>query len=502
MLATGDYSDMFDTSYYTGSLVDLYNQGIIMDLTDYVNTKMPHYLAWLDAHPLYKKQVLTKVGDGFKYLKLFDVSDSHDPWGGYEYRRDWLVKYATNPTTGAAFTGGYDANGVWSDDVVFPNGGSDPIYISDWEWMLAAFKKAIADQKIEGGYPFSLPYPGFNETGDLVSAFNCGPYFYTDSDTKVQFGGSSENFRSYLEAMNTWYKNGWLDKRFSERTSDAFYLIDTTSVFSGKVGLWYGVIDQANKSLDTGDEEYTKGACVFGARQPINNKYGPDSAKNKTPTVFYQGGYLAGGTCITSKAKDKDLDALFAMLDYMYSDEGMMLITAGLNKEQYEETKDPYYTKMGLTDGAYKFVDSTGIDWVEGTSTGTKYYKLNPLLEGKSYAGSCFGIRMTGRRAGYKTKYSSESMVSQHAQKEFDAYEAKTSLLDHAPLSVDDNTFYSAKLTSIREFMSKYAPSYVTGAKDASKDTDWANFTSALSKYKLTEIKAILQAGVDELSAA
>lgn len=49
---------------------------------------------------------------------------------GYEYRRDWIVKYGTNPTTGEAFTGGYtdpDDPDSWEDDVVFPSGGSDPI---------------------------------------------------------------------------------------------------------------------------------------------------------------------------------------------------------------------------------------------------------------------------------------------------------------------------------------------------------------------------------------
>lgn len=63
------------------------------------------------------------------------------------YRRDWIVKYGKHPQTGQAFTGGYtDPNDVdsWTDDVVFPSGGTDPVYISDWEWMFGSFTEAMA----------------------------------------------------------------------------------------------------------------------------------------------------------------------------------------------------------------------------------------------------------------------------------------------------------------------------------------------------------------------
>ncbi len=49
---------------------------------------------------------------------------------------------------------------------------------------------------------------------------------------------TTENFRTYLEAMNTWYNNGWLDERFNERASDIFFRINENGTAQGMVGLW------------------------------------------------------------------------------------------------------------------------------------------------------------------------------------------------------------------------------------------------------------------------
>ena len=61
---------------------------------------------------------------------------------------------------------------------------------------------------------------------------------------------------------------------------------------------------------------------------------------------------------VTDKAADKDLEALFRLFDYMYSEEGSLLRTYGLNKEQYNLTQDEFYTRIGLTDGAYQVVET------------------------------------------------------------------------------------------------------------------------------------------------
>lgn len=68
----------------------------------------------------------------------------------------------------------------WVDDVVFPSGCTDPMYISDWEWMFEIFDKAMEEQGITDGYCMSMYYPGYIANGDLVTGFGGGGIAITD----------------------------------------------------------------------------------------------------------------------------------------------------------------------------------------------------------------------------------------------------------------------------------------------------------------------------------
>lgn len=131
----------------------MYEEGIILDLTDLVRENMPNYCAVLDSNEAVRGKAVYDVDGEEKILAIYGVNEDYPYYfAGTMYRRDWLVKYGTNPQTGAAFTGGYtDENDVdsWVDDVVFPSGGTDPVYISDWEWMFEIFEKALADQGLQ-----------------------------------------------------------------------------------------------------------------------------------------------------------------------------------------------------------------------------------------------------------------------------------------------------------------------------------------------------------------
>ena len=362
MISTGDYTDVLDISMYTGSIIDLYEQGIVQDLTPYVEKYMPNYLKFLDANPDYKKTTMTLVNGQPKYLTLTSYRKKlDDQWGGYMYRRDWIVKYGKSPSDSSAFTGEYTAKNddgsinldSWKDNVVFPSGGTDPIYISDWEWMFEIFQTALKDQGISDGYCMSLYYPGYLQTGDLVSSFGgSSATWFLNKEGKAEFGMTSDNFRTYLQCMNTWYKNGWIDKAFPEHASNQFYEIDDAKVRQGKVGLWYGLQSQLAGKSDIG-EHFTKGAVVYGARKPINDAYGSEAQKNIEPYCFYQQGLEGSSYVITDNAAEKDMIALLRFLDYTYSDEGMLLKSTGLNKEQYNATQNAFYSEYGLTEGAY-----------------------------------------------------------------------------------------------------------------------------------------------------
>ena len=355
MIGSGEYADLIENTVGDPA-INTWREGITLDLTDLVKQYMPNYLAFLDAHPAMREYACTIVDGEEKFLKIVSFNDRQPPiYWGHMYRRDWIVKYGTNPVTGEPFSGGYDENNIWTDDVVFPSGGTDPVYISDWEWMFRIFQTAYADLGLTDSYCYTIPYNGYLQTGELTASFGGGAsgYWFRNGDNQVVFGPVTNEFRAYLECMASWYKNGWLDPHFDERTNDMFYMIDSSTVYQGKIGMFYGLQGMLDRRLDNGDE-LTSGICVFGCATPINDLYGPEETRFKTPYSNYTTSMASKEFVISVSAKDKDLGALLSMFDYLYTEEGAKLKTAGLDKAQYEETQDPFYTAQGLVNGAYE----------------------------------------------------------------------------------------------------------------------------------------------------
>jgi len=344
MISTGTYPDILDTTY-GGQTEEWYRDGILLDLTEYVENSMPNYKKYIDAHPELINNFTTMIDGERKYINIVgvkDIMDADSLFAGFSYRRDWIVKYGTqpdvlfdpmsgepakaNPKAGESFSGHYsldkDGNEVrhetlqdntdgesWVDDVVFPSGNYHPVYISDWEWMFDIFTRAIEAEKIEGGYALSLYYPGYVSNGELVCAFGGGnPLWYLNNQTnQFTFGAVTDDFKTYLQAMNNWWNKGWIDRQFAEHSNDVFYRIDETNFRSGKVGLWIGAAGNLDSRLYNPDQPFTDGIVVFGAAQPINDIYGNDDQKLKIPYTMYQPLLVGGGICITDKMKDKDI---------------------------------------------------------------------------------------------------------------------------------------------------------------------------------------------------
>jgi hypothetical protein len=504
LLATGEYLDVMDLSAYTGRAVDLYDQGVAMDITDYVKNYMPHYMAFLDANPQFKATATNVINGEKRFISIYTYADAvPEMWGGFLYRRDWIVKYGTNPVDGSSFIGAYttiNADGTpdpdsWEDNVVFPSGGSDPVYISDWEWMLGIFKTAIENLGITDGYPLSLYYPGYIETGDLVCAFGGGnPTWYKNPDNQIVFGGTSDGFRSYLQAMNTWYKNGWIDKAFPEHTSDMFYQIDNAKVYSGKVGLWYGQIAAMGGRLAAAGNPNLDGYVAFVAAQPINDIYGSDAQKNKTPFAMYQNSQEQMAYIVTTAAKDKDLITLFTFLDYMYSPEGAAIRSFGLSKEQYDITHNAFMTKNGFTNGAYTLVvDPDGV-----TRYRINQDVVNSGLELAVKAARLPGLKLETLRS--KSDYSAGYARSMDRLIQY----KNTGWLSGSftgQLSVDDSKTYSKINTNVTEFMTKNVPAFIQGLKDPNSEDDWNAFVNALNKYGPDKVTSIFQALADSMYA-
>ena len=472
LLATGEYPDIFSTSFCNTSIASLYEEGIALDLTDYVEKYMPNYLAFVKENNLESK-VTNKVDGESRYLQIYQLTEGNgEMWGGFEYRRDWIVKYGTNPETGEAFTGGYDADGVWSDDVVFPSGETDPIYISDWEWMLDIMDKALDAEGITDGYALSIPYAGVHLTGELVCGFGEGGFgWYLDSDGTVQFNAISDGMRAYLECMAAWYQNGWIDKAFDERTNDAFYEIDAASMYSGKVGVFWGLLSQLGSSMDTGsgdESDPLNGIYIAGAPQPINDVYGDADHQYILPTDCYAASNIIGQSIvITSKAEDKDIATLLTAIDYMYTTEGARLFTFGFSDEQQAELNNEFYNEHGLSDGAYYIsTDENGTEIVNKNSEA-----LN--AEDGLATAACMN-RVIGLQANFNiaTGYAADI---QHSVDLWTKYACTGNM--PSVVSKQMTSDQASEVSLIQSQATTYAeteiPQFIKGSYDINSDEDW-----------------------------
>lgn len=504
LLNTGEYADVLAMAAYTGSIMDLYEDGIILDLTEYVDKYMPTYKYYVESDPLFAQEALHIIGGEKKYIQLLGYGDAPEiNWEGYQYRRDWIVKYGKNPVDGSAFSGScleQNADGTpntdtWVDNVVFPSGGYDPIYISDWEWMFEIFTRAIEDQNITDGYCMSLSFPGYVGMGDLVCSFGGGgSMWYRTPDGQVKFGGTDDEFRVYLQCVNTWYENGWIDKAFTEHTADIFYRIDDTKVRQGKVGLWQGVYSQLLGRLGDGGG-FTEGMISFAAPQPINDIYGSDEHKNKIPYTMYQQSRISGCITISDKAKEKDLAALFSFLDYLYTPEGGRIMMMGLSKEQYEEVKPAFYTEQGLTEGAYyRIPDEDVVD-------GHIYAYVDKIQNDTgTLQQAAAAVRLTGfDQTTLRQQSGSKQLLENYAQ--WLKYENTgwlgTNINGH--LTAANDKIRAKTETNCTDFMAKNVPQFVKGTKDPFSDGDWDAYVNALNKYSPDKVSGLYQELLDSL---
>lgn len=491
LMAVGDYCDIMDMSMANVTAKELYEEGMIWDITKLVEEHVPSLMAELEKSPWLKEYFYTNVDGENKILALRGIMDSPEPiFEGYCYRRDWIAKYGKNPVTGEAFTYGFTDpadDSTWFDDVVFPNGTDEPIYISDWEWMMDIFATALQDLGITDGYCFAPYYTGYLAIGDLYSGFGGGaPNWYLE-DGNVINGYTSENMRAYLECLNTWYKNGWIDKRFDERTSEMFYTINSPGVFQGKVGLWQG------RASTTGTQIRMEGtasadAMVFGCRQPINDLYGGDAQKNKAPNYMYQFKRYGGSVVFTDKMSEDEIIAVLDMMEYTFSEEGWKLANLGLDSEQVKDIlPNSFVSKYGLEEGFYTYDEASQlyqplIALSDTTNAATKLNRFTPK----------YGV-VSLIDHGY-------SRYEQQAEDAWTYYESTAELPDSVLYGVttDQNQEITRINASLTQFLERSVPAIIKGeGYDIWNDADWEKFVKDVVKYRADRITEYYQEAYD-----
>ncbi|MCH4191125.1 MAG: extracellular solute-binding protein [Butyrivibrio sp.] len=331
MLGSGDYTDVFDTTFSQQTCQELYDSGVIQDLTPYVEKYMPNYTKYINSNETVKKSAYTDDG---KIVYIPDAKNEPTAnWGGLMYNRKLLENV----------TGG---------KISFPSGKDEPTTIDDWDYMLGLMKQYYDQKGLKDYACLILPAAGYFTTGDILTGFGTTGSYYVDAQKKVQSGILTDQFYNYLVKMKDWYQKGYIYQDFASRSSDPFYFPNQALTYSGSAGIFYGLDAQlgtAMSSKDNGiDVDYhaltapldtQNNATALPANGMVNT--------NEASDVF------GAGWVVSSSCSEEKLIRWLKLCDYLFSDEGSMMKSYGLTKEQAGD--NAIYKKLGMQDGAYWF---------------------------------------------------------------------------------------------------------------------------------------------------
>lgn len=311
MIAAGDYTDFIDNiaSFY-GSNASAIEDGVIVDLSGYVQEYAPDYYAELSTNESWLRFATTDEG----YMPLFcqltrnanTLLDS-----GYLIRQDWLDELNLDvPTTTDEL---HDVLVAFQTE---KNASAPMWYNSNGLGLIAEAYGACALYEPMGGF-----YP-----------------FYVIDDT-VYCGYQSEDFKAYLKNAAQWYEEGLIWKDF---VSDTFcFGISTSNALSlftnDNMGVAYGEMTDISAI-----PSQANGNMVLTAMPDPT----VDGSVNHLTSVDAGIGYKHG---ISTNCEDIELACKY--INFFYTEEGYDLCTYGVENEGfvYDDNGNKQYTEL-ITD--------------------------------------------------------------------------------------------------------------------------------------------------------
>lgn len=346
MLGTGDYTDVIDLGFNTENLATLWEDGVIYELSEYIDQYMPNYKAFLEENPDVKSALYDDDGHIFN---VATVKENPKQWGGLVYRRD-ILETMTN------------------GNVQFPSGEEEPTTVEDWEYMFDLMKQYFDASGMADTACLIIPATGYFSTGELMAGFGIGGLDYVDEDCNVRYGIAEDAFYNYLTKMKEWYDKGYVYTDFASRSQDLFYLPNTALTYGGAAGVWYGLTANLGDAMSV--PEYGLEMDVQPLAAPADTEHGVD-----TPLGIYLDSGRASnssGFAITTACDEEKLIRILNAYDYFFSEEGACTRTMGLSSEE-GAAECQAYIDMGITNGTR---EPNSRVWTEEMETNT-----NPVVD-------------------------------------------------------------------------------------------------------------------------
>ncbi|WHY17158.1 extracellular solute-binding protein [Paenibacillus sp. G2S3] len=293
-----------DVIYYNwadavGGPEKLIEDGRIIRLNELIEQYAPNLLKIIASDPDVKKQITLDDGTIYMFPLLKLDALKLNATSGLIMRKDWLDKLGLKP----------------------------PTTIEEWHTVLKAFKEKDPNGNRKAD---ELPFTGNWGPGDLTKLHDFSPGFgviggFQMNGDKVEYGPIQPGYKSFLETMATWYKEGLIDPEIMTNDGKAFdYKVTNNLAGSYGGGVFSGMGKFFNLMRDTDPNFNLTG--VPWPTSPNGTAYATFNMNNKVLTY---------GEAITSGADKDKLKEIVQWMDFNYSPQGHELFNFGIEGESY-----------------------------------------------------------------------------------------------------------------------------------------------------------------------
>ena len=293
--------------YFMNDATQYLDEGIIWDLTPYIQEYAPAYYAFLQSNPAYDKAM--KTDDGKYYMFGFFREDGgwNDTYRGPVVRKDWLEEC----------------------------GLEMPETISEFENVIRVFNEKY-------GAKFSFAWSRFKEGGleGAFGAYGTSSLTYYVKDGEVGIAQMDENWREYVAWLNELFNEGLFDQ-------DNFSLDDTSikaKIHNGECGISMTSMGQLNNWMK-------EAAAAGSTEQWVAIKYPTDDEGNIS-AIFGGLGIGTHSAVVTKCADEETMKLCLQALDYAYTQEGFLYWNYGTKgvSWDYDENGKPAFTALVTED--------------------------------------------------------------------------------------------------------------------------------------------------------
>ncbi len=323
MMAANDYPDIVtgvNISKYPGRLAAMYDDGVSVDLRNYIDDCMPNFKKIIEEYPDLARDI--RLDDGsYTYVSTFyDTYDEEDRIAvstfGLAIREDWL-----------------DAVGL---DI--------PTNMDEWYQVLKAFKTQdpngngqndeIPACLASSGWKYFLPAYGIDDDPSIMVDEN--------GEARVVFGYMTPEYKQFLAEFNKWHTDGLFENMFKQTSLEKREEV----VLGNLAGAWKGEAHH----FDTEKED----SYISTLREKAPSAEFAPVPWPKTADGYHWcysdiNSFNRDTTVITSNAVKNGTDRAAAyLIDYMLSESGSTYLTWGIEGESYEVVDGKKVLKEGM----------------------------------------------------------------------------------------------------------------------------------------------------------